>query len=539
MLLKNTNIMKVLIIYRYICLVITSVFYILGVQKHILEQRLIIIVGMTFTAVLAHYLYMQNKGNKKKIGLIILIETIGNCILIIPSGGLQSPYIWYILSTIIMAGIEMGFWYLLGNTVIYLICMISTSYSNELKLFGNIHMRVEDLSLITGFVFSAVMIQLLINHLRELEEKNNQVQHYLDYTLKLYETIYFFTTQNDKIKLIHVILEYLREVRKSPAALYVEFTNKGRGIAPYSYGMVQQEIDKLMGQIQMSKLNEACQIKELGVIPYKEAYLGIPIRYDYDIFGILVVKEGSNIDELKFIAYVSGMMFKKINIERLNEELIISNEQNRIANEIHDSTIQQLFGISCNLFTMAKRVEHIDDKQFIKELKEMRGIVTATMRELRTTIYGMSWNKQGKNSLIEKLEEYVKTMQNLHHVAIKLDIQGDLNDLSIEQQKALYRVSCEGIANGIKHGKATQMSIKFKTDEKGLTLDIQDNGVGFDYAQVVAEKGLGLGIKNMEQVIRQIYGKIHIHSAPRQGTAIHVYIDYYKNREEGYLEEIE
>lgn len=534
MLLKNTNIMKALIIYRYICLVIASVFYISRAERHILEQRLIIIVGMTFTAVLAHYLYTQSKGNKKKTGLIILIETIGNCILIIPSGGLQSPYIWYILSTIIMAGIEMGSWYLLGNTVIYLICMVSTSYRTDLKFFGRIYMRVADLSLITGFIFCAFMIQLLGNHLKELEEKNNQVQHYLDYTLKIYETIYFFTTQQDKTKLIHVLLEHLREVMTLPAALYLEFTDRGREILPYSYGMVQEEIDKIIGQIKTSKLNEAYQINELGVIQYAEGYLGIPIGYDYDTFGIVVVKGGRNIEKLKFIAYVSGMMFKKINIECLNEELIVSNEQNRIANEIHDSTIQQLFGISCNLFTMEKRVEHIDDKQLIKELKEMRGTVTASMTELRETIYGMSWNKEGKNHLIEKLEEYVETMQNLHYVPINLEIQGDLNYLSLKQQKALYRVCCEGVANGIKHGKATEVAIKFKTDEKGLNLHIKDNGLGFDYTQLITEKGFGLGIKNMEQLIRQIYGKISIHSAPRQGTAIDVYIDYYKNREQEY-----
>ena len=536
MLLKNTNIMKVLIIYRYICLVITSIFYISGVGRHILQQRLIIIMGMTLTAVLAHYLYTQNKGNKQKIGLIILIEIIGNCILIISSGALQSPYIWYILSTIIMAGIEMGFLYLLGNTVIYLICMVSTSYGTELKRFGSIHMRVEDLSLITGFVFCAFMIQLLINHLRELEEKNNQVQDYLDYTLKIYETIYLFTMQDNKTKSIHVILEYLREVRKLPAVLYLEFINRGSEIVPYSYGVEQQEIDKMMGQIEVSKLNEACRINRLGVIHYTDGYMGVPIQYDYDTFGVLVVKEEKNIDELKFLAYVNGMMLKKIEIESLNEELIISNEQNRIANEIHDSTIQQLFGISCNLFTMAKREEYIGDQQLIKELKEMREAVTAAMTELRATIYGMSWNKEGKNNLIEKLEEYVGTMQKLHYVSIKLDIQGDLNYLSLKQQKALYRVCCEGVTNGIKHGKATQIVIKFTTDRKGLSLHIEDNGLGFDYSRVVREKGLGLGIKNMEQLIRQICGEMYIHSVPRQGTAIDVHIDYDKNREEEYQE---
>ncbi len=65
---------------------------------------------------------------------------------------------------------------------------------------------------------------------------------------------------------------------------------------------------------------------------------------------------------------------------------------------------------------------------------------------------------------------------------------------------------CEGIANGIRHGKAEQILVSFKIESESINLYIQDNGIGFDYEQVKVCNQLDLGIKNMEQLVCQIDG---------------------------------
>lgn len=45
----------------------------------------------------------------------------------------------------------------------------------------------------------------------------------------------------------------------------------------------------------------------------------------------------------------------------------------------------------------------------------------------------MSWNKQGKNDFLEKLQTYIETMKNLHHILITLEIGGDVQRLDIEE----------------------------------------------------------------------------------------------------------
>lgn len=143
----------------------------------------------------------------------------------------------------------------------------------------------------------------------------------------------------------------------------------------------------------------------------------------------------------------------------------------------------------------------------------------------------MSWNKQGKNDFLEKLQTYIETMKNLHHILITLEIEGDVQRLNIEEQKALYRVCCEGIANGIRHGKAEQILVSFKIGSESINLYIQDNGIGFDYEQVKACNQLGLGIKNMEQLVYQIDGCMHVYSEHGEGTLLDIQIGKGRQKE--------
>ncbi|MEG0952070.1 MAG: histidine kinase [Niameybacter sp.] len=531
MLLKNMSMTKLLVLYRYSSLILTSIFYIVGGEVHRLDNTLMIILWTALTAVAGHYLYSQSKGNKQEIGIIILLEMVGNCTILMFSGGLHSPYMWYVLNTIIMAGIEFGTPYLWGIALGYIGCMVGCFYGIQAGSQKLLHIGLQELNLLVGFVLAAFMVQLLIGHLKALEQKNDEVQECLDYTLKIYKTIYLFTTQEDKQNLIQAILSHLQQVRRLPVGIYLDFMDHGETMTPNSYGIEQAELEALMSHIERSQLMKEYKTGKERVLHFEGGYLGIPVQYTYNVFGMLLVKEGCRFEELKFIAYVAGMMLKKIEMEELNEQLLIGHEQNRIANEIHDSVIQQLFGVSCKLYNMEKKAYSLGGEAMAGELKDLRATVTGTMADLRATIYGMSWNKKGKNNLIQKLESFIQTMERMHSLKIDLNVKGNLNSLSLEVQKALYRVCCEGVANGIKHGHATYIVVSFNVDTNGLSLSIQDNGQGFDYNQVVANNKLGLGVKNMEQLIHQIHGDLMIDSTPGSGTILYALIACCKSRE--------
>ena len=147
------------------------------------------------------------------------------------------------------------------------------------------------------------MIQILIRHLKEIEEKGKLAQYYLDYTLELYEAVYLFSTQEDGSNLIHTMMNYIKETRDIEQVLFLEC--QGEEVIVHADDMNED----------MSQFKTVQEIDDKEVYDYKECYIGIPVRYMYNHFGMLVVKGESNLEELKFIAYVGGMILENLGLQ--------------------------------------------------------------------------------------------------------------------------------------------------------------------------------------------------------------------------------
>ena len=81
----------------------------------------------------------------------------------------------------------------------------------------------------------------------------------------------------------------------------------------------------------------------------------------------------------------------------------------------------------------------------------------------------------------------------------------------------LYRIIQEIVQNIIKHANATQVIFKLSSMEK-ISIEISDNGVGFDYRSLQRKSGLD----NIEYRANEISYQIEIISEPRLGTIIKI-----------------
>ena len=142
------------------------------------------------------------------------------------------------------------------------------------------------------------------------------------------------------------------------------------------------------------------------------------------------------------------------------------------------------------------------------------------MKDLRSVIYGMSWKKNGTNNFELDLRDHIHEVKSLNKVDIHLDIEGKHELLTNTQKMALYRIICEGIGNGLRHGKAKAINITLGIDLDLITLTIRDNGRGFDYKRFMNSKQGGLGIKNMNYLVQSLQGDLQFYSEAGKGTEI-------------------
>jgi two-component system sensor histidine kinase DevS len=86
--------------------------------------------------------------------------------------------------------------------------------------------------------------------------------------------------------------------------------------------------------------------------------------------------------------------------------------------------------------------------------------------------------------------------------------------------KALFHIAQEALANVAKHARATQVMMSVRSLGQDVSLQVIDNGVGFEIGK--EQNVLGHGLSNMAERARNIGGKLEVASHPGEGTTITV-----------------
>ena len=90
--------------------------------------------------------------------------------------------------------------------------------------------------------------------------------------------------------------------------------------------------------------------------------------------------------------------------------------------------------------------------------------------------------------------------------------------LPIKIEEELYRIAQEALNNVVKHAGATQVQVQLKYDEKTVSLEMNDDGKGFE--PEAAHQSGGFGLQGIRERVQQLGGTLNIESAPRSGTRL-------------------
>jgi len=482
--------------------------------------------------------------------LILLIETCGNSILLIPSGGVNSPYVWYSLNTILIASVELPGKYCWINLTVYLAASLSLSAFVSINGLGTIsQLTNSERNLILSLILITSIIQLLSKYASnaqntsskltdanlQLQYANKKIIESFNHIMELYQAVSLFSNQRSRNDLILLILQYTQRINKAETVFFYDVTKDGNIISIQSDNRVSS-----LKNVLQEKLSGTRNIFIDSKIPIKVSILErsfslIPIRSNCMNYGILGIEisacdqdavDNQNGELLRFLAEISSIALERFDLEQVNNRLVIAEEQNRIANEIHDSVLQSLFSISCGIYNLMRSKEKRSIASMNKELDMLRNSINSSMNELRTAIYRLSWKKEGADNFIADIKNYISQIKYLNHIEIDFSTMGDSEFLLSVQKKAIYRIICEGIGNAVRHGKAEAVKVKLDIGNEAAALEIIDNGRGFDLDRIEADKQQGLGIKNIKFLVNSLKGSVNIHSVIGEGTNICITIPY-------------
>lgn len=185
-------------------------------------------------------------------------------------------------------------------------------------------------------------------------------------------------------------------------------------------------------------------------------------------------------------------------------------ERNRLAKEIHDGVGGKLAGIKLHLSQINSMINN-------QKIHEIITSISNVFQELRAISHNLSQNHIGQQKLTVLLQEVIREYEERNEFQIELVVfpAEGLDQLSQETKHNIYRIMQELLANISKHAQAKNVLINITKHDDFLNIILEDDGKGF-----VNTEEKGIGIKNIEERLTTINGKIQIESTPNKGSTI-------------------
>jgi len=210
-------------------------------------------------------------------------------------------------------------------------------------------------------------------------------------------------------------------------------------------------------------------------------------------------------------------------------------DRNRIARDLHDSSVQSLTSL-VHKTELCMRLMEIDSIRVKLELQTMIETIKTIINGMREIIYDLRPMSLNNLGLAVTIESYCIQLQKNYDIKVDFQTQGEEPELLSIVRITLYRILQEACSNIVKHAKALKIDILLTYEDEKVFLKIKDNGIGFHPETILESKKdddlHGFGLTMMKERVALLGGIISINSVMNEGTVITVEVPTDTEKEE-------
>ena len=242
---------------------------------------------------------------------------------------------------------------------------------------------------------------------------------------------------------------------------------------------------------------------------------------------------GNVISMIGTIQDITELKYKENELIRLTEDLrslthyllnIREEERKQIAKDIHDELGQNFIVLKMDAVWM---INHIEDEKslLLEKLTEIKVTTDETVkisRRLYNSIYPQMMEDVGLIETVKwNIKNYLKDTNLDIQIHSNVEHEKDFCD-SQDICLTLFRIYQECFTNILRYAEARKVNIELNRFEHFVTMQIQDDGVGFEVNEI--DRSSHFGLLGMRERVYALNGKIIIQSTPDKGTRIEVEI---------------
>lgn len=199
-------------------------------------------------------------------------------------------------------------------------------------------------------------------------------------------------------------------------------------------------------------------------------------------------------------------------VEMLNTDL----ERTRVARDVHDSLGHTLTALDIQL-KLAQAIYPKQPNRALTALTQAKGLAEQSLVDIQQTV---EMTQPASFDLREALELLVAQMNQSQNCLFESCIE--LPKLSLEISEQLYLLIKEGVTNIQKHSRATAAQLYTQTGLDSISINLVDNGIGFDPDVQTS----GFGLQGMSERAQALGGQLSIRSKSGKGTFVAITVPH-------------
>ncbi len=221
------------------------------------------------------------------------------------------------------------------------------------------------------------------------------------------------------------------------------------------------------------------------------------------------------------IAFQQSQLFADVQEARtrlriLSQRLVAVQESERrhIARELHDEIGQTLTGLHL-LLEMANRAPG----DYQRNLDNARLLINDLMARVREMSLDLRPAMLDDLGLLPTLRWHFKRYTTQTSIQVLFQHSGLDRRFGPEIETAIYRLVQEVLTNVARYARVNELTVRLWADQQTLGVQIEDQGVGFDY-ETVLSSNISSGLAGMQERILLLGGQFSVRSAPGAGTRL-------------------
>jgi signal transduction histidine kinase len=257
--------------------------------------------------------------------------------------------------------------------------------------------------------------------------------------------------------------------------------------------------------------------------PLMHTLLSVPVKVEGRAIGNLYLtdrEDGIRFSEdderlVESFARHAGLAIHNARMHEELRQLAVLQERERIAQDLHDGSIQSLYAVSLALEDTAELLE-ADPHQAVERIDHAIESIHGTIQEIRDFIMGLDPDARTAVDLLAGLTALADEFERSTLIEVELSSDPDV-PLDPDETLQIIQLTREAMSNVARHAAATKVVVNVQDRRQLLRVSIIDDGRGFD---VTEEQRPGhYGLTNMHARAESLGGSLAIESG-KDGTRV-------------------